>query len=180
MISLPSIASATVYEFGSNGTITKHEAVDYLSKNRHKNTAQQLYWPPQKKAFDKYVAKASKKYGISPDLIHAVILTESSYKYQAISPKGAKGLLQLMPNTAKQYGVLDSFDPEQNINGGTRYLQYLISRYKEKPELALAAYNAGETAVARYNGIPPYPETKEYVEKIRTALGGTWDKIYSH
>jgi len=82
--------------------------------------------------------------------------------------------MQLMPETARQYGVIDSFDPAQNIDGGVRYLRDLLKRYNHNQEFALAAYNAGERAVDKYGGIPPYPETQNYVEKIRTILGGSF------
>jgi soluble lytic murein transglycosylase-like protein len=100
-------------------------------------------------------------------LLHAVIATESNYITRAVSRKGAIGLMQLMPATAKRYGVKDIYDPVQNVQGGTRYLKDLLKLFDNNVRLTLAAYNAGETAVARFgNKIPPYAETREYVNKV--------------
>lgn len=100
-------------------------------------------------------------------LLHAVIATESNYFTRAVSKKGAIGLMQLMPATAKRYGVKDVYDPVQNVQGGTRYLKDLLKLFDNNLRLTLAAYNAGESAVARYgNKVPPYPETREYVNKV--------------
>jgi soluble lytic murein transglycosylase-like protein len=107
---------------------------------------------------------------ISPRLVHSVIRAESNYDPNAISPKGAQGLMQLIPSTARRFGVSNVFDPADNIQGGAKYLKYLLSLYKGDESLALAAYNAGEGAVSRYGGIPPYPETQNYVAKIRRRL----------
>ena len=105
--------------------------------------------------------------GIETALLHAVIMTESNYKVRAISPKGARGLMQLMPATAKRFGVKNSDDPKQNIQGGARYLSYLLKLFKNDFMLALAAYNAGENAVIEHgNKIPPYRETVHYVKKV--------------
>jgi soluble lytic murein transglycosylase-like protein len=108
---------------------------------------------------------------LSPELIHSVIAVESGYNANAVSPKGALGLMQLIPSTAERFGVSDAFDPADNIQGGARYLKYLLDLYSGNDSLALAAYNAGEAAVARYGGIPPYPETQNYVEQVRHRLG---------
>lgn len=105
--------------------------------------------------------------GIETALLHAVIMTESNYNVRAISPKGARGLMQLMPATAKRFGVKNSDDPKQNIQGGARYLSYLLKLFKNDFMLALAAYNAGENAVIEHgNKIPPYRETVHYVKKV--------------
>ncbi|HUE00114.1 MAG TPA: lytic transglycosylase domain-containing protein [Bryobacteraceae bacterium] len=109
-------------------------------------------------------------------LVHSVIQVESNYDPNAVSPKGALGLMQLIPSTARRFGVSDVFDPEDNIEGGTRYLKYLLGLYKGDESLALAAYNAGEGAVSRYGGIPPYPETVGYVAKVRQRLAGAPDE----
>lgn len=104
---------------------------------------------------------------IEPALVEAVILTESAYNPLAISRAGARGLMQLMPKTAKIFGVKDIHDPHDNINGGIKLLRYLIDKYHGNMDLVLAAYNAGETAVEKYRGIPPYAETVDYVAKVR-------------
>jgi len=112
------------------------------------------------------IQKASEKYKVDYSLIKAVIKAESNFNYKAVSPKGAQGLMQLMPKTASTLQVQDSFEPESNIEGGVRYLRYLMNVYNGHLPLALAAYNAGEKAVAKYGGIPPYAETKGYVKRV--------------
>src|SRR5271156_3629522 len=102
---------------------------------------------------------------VSPELVHSVIEVESNYNPYAVSPKGAQGLMQLMPATARRFGVTNSFDARQNIEGGVRYLKFLQETFQDD-RLAIAAYNAGENAVARYGGVPPYPETVNYVAKV--------------
>ena len=105
--------------------------------------------------------------GLPSALLHAVVQAESAYDPEALSKKGARGLMQLMPKTAEAYGVYDSWDPKQNLTGGARYLNQLIEMFDQDLSLALAAYNAGENAVKRYgNKIPPYPETQTYVERV--------------
>jgi len=99
-------------------------------------------------------------------LIYAVIRQESGYDPYAVSHKGAKGLMQLMPATAKRFGVKDVFDPAENVQGGVKYLRQLLDRYDGDRRLALAAYNAGEGAVDRFGGVPPYRETQDYVDRI--------------
>jgi soluble lytic murein transglycosylase-like protein len=98
--------------------------------------------------------------------VRAVAGVESSFRADAVSPKGAQGLMQLMPDTARALGVQDPFDAEENLDGGTRHLKALIERYDGNLTKALAAYNAGEGAVARHGGVPPYRETRDYVSKV--------------
>lgn len=113
------------------------------------------------------IRRESRRYRVDPALVMAVIHTESAYDQRAVSKAGAVGLMQLMPKTAQHYGVTDRTNPKQNVNGGTRYLRHLLERYKFDIRLALAAYNAGETAVAKYgNKIPPYDETQKYVKIV--------------
>lgn len=111
-------------------------------------------------------AEAARRHGLDPDLVLAVIAVESAFKPDAVSPKGAQGLMQLMPATAASLGVADAFDPEQNLDGGTRHLRSLVELYGGDLRKALAAYNAGQGAVRRYGGVPPYRETRTYVEKV--------------
>lgn len=109
---------------------------------------------------------AAEEHSVDASLLRALIHTESGFNPRAVSPKGARGLMQLMPETARLLGVINSFDPVQNISGGTRHLALLIKRYGGNLKLALAAYNAGAGAVEQYGGIPPYRETQEYVRKV--------------
>jgi soluble lytic murein transglycosylase-like protein len=118
------------------------------------------------KSFDDVILSASSRHSIDADLIRAVIKTESDFNSNARSPKGAMGLMQLMPDTAKQHNVADAYNPLDNVEGGVRHLRLLLSRYGGNVELSLAAYNAGVTAVERYGGIPPYAETREYVRRV--------------
>lgn len=104
--------------------------------------------------------------GMDPNLVKAMVKAESGFKTKAVSPKGAMGLMQLMPETAESLGVKDPFDPEENITGGVKFLKGLMKEFKD-PEKAIAAYNAGPGAVKRYKGIPPYEETKQYVSKVK-------------
>lgn len=112
------------------------------------------------------IQKASDKYKVDYSLVKAVIKAESNFNHKAVSPKGAQGLMQLMPRTASTLQVKDSFEPESNIEGGVKYLRYLMNVYNGHLPLALAAYNAGEKAVAKYGGVPPYAETKGYVKRV--------------
>ena len=116
---------------------------------------------------DSYIVESSIRNGIDPVLIYAQMHTESSFKRMAISPAGARGLMQLMPGTAARFGVKNIFDPQQNIEGGVRYMRFLLDAFNGDVPLALAGYNAGEGAVLKYGRrIPPYHETQEYVRRI--------------
>lgn len=116
------------------------------------------------------IAAAARQAGVDADLVHAVIAVESGYRADAVSPRGAIGLMQLMPATARRFGADDPRDPQANLQAGTRYLRFLLDRFPARTDLALAAYNAGEGAVARHGGIPPYPETRAYVPAVLARL----------
>jgi soluble lytic murein transglycosylase-like protein len=124
---------------------------------------------PAQSRFDELIAQYAHEHGLSPDLVRAVIQAESGFNPRAISPKGAMGLMQLMPATARELGVSNPFQPAENIRGGTRYLSQLMTRYNQNVHLALAAYNAGPASVERYGRVPPYRETQNYVKKITGA-----------
>ncbi len=117
------------------------------------------------------IRAAAERYGVPEALIRAVIRTESGFNPLAVSRKGAQGLMQLMPRTASILGVQNSFDPRQNIDGGVRHLRGLMDRFGNDLTLVLAAYNAGEQAVATYGGVPPFPETRDYVTKVLQFYG---------
>ena len=114
--------------------------------------------------------RIASRHGLPPELIHSVIQVESNYNPYAVSPKGALGMMQLIPATARRFGVTDVFDPVENIQGGAKYLQYLLDLYDGNYPLALAAYNAGENAVAKYGTVPPYPETQNYLKLVAKRL----------
>lgn len=116
--------------------------------------------------YSEEIREIGARYGVPADLVHAVIRVESAFNPRAVSNKGAQGLMQLMPRTASSLGVRDVFDPRENIDGGVRHLRYLLDKYPGNVPFALAAYNAGEKAVDFHRGIPPYPETQQYVQKV--------------
>ena len=121
-------------------------------------------------ALTRTVEEIAARNSLPPQLLHSVIKVESNYNPFAVSSKGALGLMQLIPATARRFGVEDVFDPSENISGGAKYLRYLLDLYHNDYRLALAAYNAGEGAVARYGGVPPYAETQSYVALVRKQL----------
>jgi hypothetical protein len=124
----------------------------------------------QSALFSTTVERIAAEQALPPELIHSVIHAESNYNPFAVSPKGALGIMQLVPETARRFGVADAFDVVDNIRGGARYLKYLLDAYHGNYPLALAAYNAGEGAVARHGGVPPYLETRNYVEAVSKEL----------
>ncbi len=134
----------------------------YMRTNHHPNSSKL----PSGVLYKKIILRASNKYGVNPKLIEAVIKEESGFNKDAVSNKGAQGLMQLMPQTQRQLDISRPFNPVQNIYGGTRYLKSLITKYDGDIPLALAAYNAGTQAVKKYGGIPPYKETGNYVNEI--------------
>ncbi len=166
LIFYPKSAIATVIELNDDGSLTTYEAFDYLSSRRHLAI---LKIKPTKD-INALVLKTASFYNVDPNLIMAIIQTESSFDSNALSPKGAQGLMQLMPETALKYGANDAFDVQQNIDVGIHLISDLLQKYDGNIKLVLAAYNAGEGAVKKYNGIPPYKETIEYIKKIEQIL----------
>ena len=147
---------------GQQTTYEAHSAAPVLA------TVAQV--PREKSApYERSISAHSERLGVAADLVRAVIQVESAFNPVAVSNKGAMGLMQLMPDTAREMGVGNPFDPDQNIRGGVTYLKQLLDRYDNKIELALAAYNAGIGNVEKYDGVPPFKETKNYVNKITKA-----------
>ena len=147
-------------QIGQSASTSLRKALDQGQRSRHDSTFARV------QDYHQIIQKASDKYKIPMNLIYGVIAQESSGKSQLVSRAGAKGLMQLMDETAADLGVRNSFDPEENINGGVRYLRTQLNRFKGNLKLALAAYNAGPSAVTKYGGIPPYAETQDYVRKV--------------
>lgn len=143
-------------------TASKANFSIYRTRSAHGSRGNRLF----KSLYNDVIGKAAADYGIDPHLIKAVIHVESAFNSRAISPKGARGLMQLMPATAHSLGVKNINAPAENIDGGARHLARLIVKYNGNVKLALAAYNAGEEAVNRYNGVPPYNETQHYVRRV--------------
>lgn len=127
--------------------------------------------PLQSTSLDGMIREAAQKHDVDPNLVRAIIKVESNFNPYAVSRKGARGLMQLMPQTARSLGVRNLYDPGQNINGGVRYLKQMLETFPGKLELSLAAYNAGPAAVERHGGVPPYTETKQYVNKVSSLYG---------
>jgi len=126
---------------------------------------------------DWIIFRAGEKAGVDPRFIHAVIQQESKYNSKAVSPVGAQGLMQMMPATAERFGLKDPFDPKANVEAGTKYLKWLLKRFDGDVSKALAGYNAGEGAVDKYNGVPPFSETQNYVKKIVSHYGKTYHPV---
>lgn len=141
---------------------TKEEMVLYIKKSPEESKGPS-YSPDQ---FDHIILKASREHGVSYSLIKAMIKVESNFNPKAISRMGAKGLMQIMPKNMKDLNITDPFDPYENIMGGTCYIKRMLKRFDGQLLMALAAYNAGPTVVEKYNNIPPYRETRHYVDKV--------------
>lgn len=123
--------------------------------------------------YDPHIQYSCRRYGLDHRLVKALIRTESAFDPGALSPKGAMGLMQLMPGTSRDMGVMNPFDPVENIDGGVRYLRFLMDRFNNNLSLALAAYNAGPEAVQKHGGIPPFEETRNYVQKVLDIYKGS-------
>ncbi len=176
---VPAALSAQVYtRLNANGVVEATNVPDsstyrltYPGKGTliHSRGFRHAFYAGQ---FDQHVEEAARLHQVSPDLVKAVIAVESEFDQWAVSSKGARGLMQLMPATARRFGVSDVFDARTNILAGTQYLRSLLDLFSGNVALALAAYNAGENAVQRYGGIPPYRETRGYIDKVQSLLGG--------
>ncbi len=150
-------------------TLVKSYAVDdYFGLADRPATARDIN--PVSSNFDDLIFSKADKFGIEPALMKAIVHVESAFNPQALSSAGALGLMQLMPTTAKRYGVTSRTDPGQSLEGGGRYMRDLLVQFNDDIELALAGYNAGENAVEKYHGIPPYPETQAYVVSVMKLL----------
>ena len=139
--------------------------------------APQIEWPIEPAeappALVRMVDAIAERHAVDRDLVHSMIRVESNYNPLAVSDKGALGLMQLIPSTARRFGVLDSFNPAQNVEGGVLYLKYLLDHYNGNQRMALAAYNAGEGTVERFGGVPPFAETRSYVKRVGKELDQT-------
>jgi transglycosylase-like protein with SLT domain/uncharacterized protein DUF4124 len=178
-VALPGVAAAQTYRFvAPDGTVHYTNAPRDPSYQRMGFTVRAVDVAPRPivtysgDSYVRVIHDRASRYGVPERLVTAVIRAESGFNPRAVSPKGARGLMQLMPQTASLLGVRDSFDPEENIDGGVRHLRGLIERFGHNLSLALAAYNAGEQAVTYYRGIPPYPETQGYVQKVLWLFNG--------
>jgi soluble lytic murein transglycosylase-like protein len=177
-LAIPAIARADIYAYTDDKGVKHFTNIPGLDR-RYKlvrkegavapRAATMAYMPSEAEIakYRSFVTTASRTHGVDDALVHAVISAESGYRPAAISSKGASGLMQLMPDTARRYGVESIMDPYQNINGGVKYLKDLLAMFNGNVELAVAGYNAGENAVIRAgNRIPKYPETENYVPKV--------------
>jgi soluble lytic murein transglycosylase-like protein len=166
----PAMADSGVYTFVDSRGVSHFTNVP--SDSRYvpivkPRKAKQQPRAPQNWGYDGLIRLTAAEHRVSPALVKAVIAAESSFNQLAVSKKGAQGLMQLMPQTAAELGVMDAFSADQNVDGGARYLREMLDRYGDLHR-AIAAYNAGPTAVDRYRGIPPYRETRDYVKRVLT------------
>ena len=180
----PATAAAQIYAWrDANGTLvlsdreldTPTKIYEVPGAPAYRTTTAVVERPAAAPRFDDIVVAHAQRHSLRPELVRAVIQVESGYNPMATSPKGAMGLMQLMPATARELGVRNPYDPEENIRGGTRYLRLLLDRYDGNEQLALAAYNAGSGAVDRYGNVPPYRETRDSVRRVGQKAGADTD-----
>lgn len=169
---------ASPLEAGVKVTVAKDggKVITNDGRSRHSTSASTLQWlakqHDRRSRYDAIIERYADEYGVDPTFVRAVIQVESNFDPNCVSVKGARGLMQLMPATAKRFGVTSVHDPEQNIRGGVRYLAYLTKLFNGDLRRVLAGYNAGEGAVMRYGGVPPYQETSNYVVRALTVYHG--------
>ncbi len=174
-LAFPAVAQAQIYSWVDPASGTRAlsttpknpSAQLYVVRNSATMRATRAAVTSRSEAYEDLILQHAAEHDISADLVRAVIQVESGFNPRARSVKGAMGLMQLMPATARELGVTDAYDPAQNIRGGVAYLKQLLTRYDFNVELALAAYNAGPEAVTRYGAVPPYRETRNYVSKVQ-------------
>ncbi len=176
---LSSIESSINRVFGNESDVTvennaaakefKSILDEKMAQDKPENSIEKTTFKNSRENIENLIEKYAQKNNLDPDFIKAVVKQESGFNPDAKSKCGAMGLMQLMPQTAKGLGVIDAFDPEQNIEGGVKYLKSMMKRFNNDPKLALAAYNAGPGAVQKYGDIPPYKETQNYVKNILTS-----------
>jgi len=178
--------SADIYKYVDENGVVCFTDAPYGKKTQHvssdkkaRKTEQPVSAVVFPRDYSQYIQKAASKYELEPELIRAVIKTESNGNHRAVSRKGAKGLMQLMPSTASDMNVSNPFNPEENIDGGTRYLKYLLERFKGNMTLALAAYNSGPGTVEKYGNVPPIDETRQYVKRIFNLYNGRKSYAFS-
>lgn len=184
-LTVPTV-SADIYKYVDENGVVCYTDAPYGKKAQHvsrdkragrtEQAAPAIVFP---RDYSQYIHKAASKYDLEPELIRAVIKTESNGNHRAVSRKGAIGLMQLMPSTANDMNVSNPFNPEENIEGGTRYLKYLLERFKGNMTLALAAYNSGPGTVERYGNVPPISETQQYVKRIFNLYNGKKSYAFS-
>jgi Transglycosylase SLT domain len=173
---LPLAAENGIQAFTSNGRVVYTNLVDNPPQSRPAVLAAvstEVLADEMPSSLRNLVDSISRNYGVDPGLVRAMIKTESNFNRWAVSNKGALGLMQLIPETGRRYGVRDFFDPQQNVDGGVHYLKFLLDKFNGNLDLSLAAYNAGENLVERLGRVPPIPETTNYVRKIRAIYKGT-------
>ncbi len=178
----PTMADAQIYSWrDANGTLVLsdqrpagRDATSFPVAGAETVRSTRTVSRPASRQLDQIIEQHALAHDLRPELVRAVIQTESAFNPWARSPRGAMGLMQLMPDTAAEYGVTNPYDPEENVRGGVNYLKDLIDRYEGNEELALAAYNAGPGAVDRFGQtVPPFPETRDYLARVRRAVSVT-------
>ncbi len=168
----PSLSLAEIYTYtDKNGVLhftntPTHSKFKLYMREGKRRKSYRSHRAVDNSKYDPIINRASRKYGLDSALIKAVISAESSFNTRAVSPKGARGLMQIIPMNYRSLNISDPFNPSQNIMGGSKYLRQMLGIYKGSLKLALAAYNAGPNAVKKYRGIPPYEETQNYVVKV--------------